>query len=177
MFESDDPDELAAALRSLPSMKLDVSDATTAAIRTASELAAAGKLDEAVAAYEQLLDEVATSDYETAAVAHMYAIIVEDPQEKLAINEKALRAAEACAGEFPPQLFASLYANVGYSKRELGDLVDARRWYEKAVAAADALDDGDDYGRMVRAGIASQLRLLDDNVGGTSEATGGSPSG
>ena len=139
-------------------MKLDISDETMGSLRKAQELAAAGAVREAVTEYKRLLDSLA-DDYETAAVAHMYALIVDDPSEKLAINEGALRAAERC-GRFPPPLFASLYANIGYSKIELGDRDDARRWYEKAARSARDLDD-DDYGRMVRAGIENQLRSLD----------------
>jgi DNA-directed RNA polymerase subunit RPC12/RpoP len=77
-----------------------------------------------------------------------------------AINTDALRRAER-VGErrFPGALFASLYANIGYSKIELGDREDARRWYVKAEEAAGGLDD-DDYGRMVRAGIRRQLDEL-----------------
>lgn len=140
-------------------MKLDISDETMTSIRKAQGLAAAGNIAEAMSEYRQLLDSLADNDYEASAVGHMYALIVDDPTEKLAINEQALRSAEICDG-FPPQLFASLYGNIGYSKIELGDRHDARRWYEKAAVAANGLDD-DDYGRMVRAGIASQLQSLD----------------
>lgn len=129
-------------------------------MRKAQDFASGGNLDEAVREYKRLLESVSGNDYETAAVAHMYAVIVDDPAEKLAINEEALRSAERC-DRFPPQLFASLYGNIGYSKIQLGDRDAAKGWYEKAAVAADGLDD-DDYGRMVREGIAGQLRSLRD---------------
>ena len=85
----------------------------------------------------------------------MWAVATDDPQEKLALNEDALRRADAAAA-FPPTLRASLLANLGFSHCELGDDVAARSWYLEARAAAADLPD-DDYGRMVRAGIDAQL--------------------
>lgn len=141
-------------------MQLDISDETTNGIRAAQALAAAGDVDGAISQYRRLLDAVAADPYEGAAVAHMFAIIVDDPREKLAVNEQALRLAEAVPeGRWPQPFFASLYANMGYSMIELGDRAEARRWYEKAARAAEGFDD-DEYGRMVRAGIERHLGML-----------------
>lgn len=141
-------------------MDLDISDTTRASIRAAQARAAAGDVPGAVLLYRELLGSLADDDYEGAAVAHMYALIVEDPMEKLAINEDALERAERVSSRFPKPLFASLYANLGYSKIELGEADEARRWYERAAAVATGLDD-DAYGQMVRAGIEAQLAMLE----------------
>jgi len=141
-------------------MKLEISDETTTAIRVAQATAAAGDVAAAVRQYRELLDALGHDDYQSAAVAHMFALIVDDPEEKLAINEDALmRAQRVPDGRFPAPLFASLYANLGYSNIELGRVDLARAWYEQARVAAAGLDD-DDYGRLVRSGIETQLGRL-----------------
>lgn len=129
------------------------------ALRAAGSLAAKGDNASAAAAYRALLDELGDDDYQAAAVLHMYAIVIDDPRQKLQVNEDALARAIR-SDQFPPALFASLLANLGYSHRELGDVDEARSWYTKAKAAAAGLDN-DDYGLQVRAGIERELVLLD----------------
>jgi len=147
-------------------MNLEISAETTTAIRAAQATAAAGDVESAIRQYRELLDTLVHDDYQAAAVAHMFALIVEDPEEKLAINEDALeRAQRVPDGGFPAPLFASLYGNLGYSSMELGRMDIARTWYEQARLAAEDLDD-DDYGRMVRSGIETQL----DRLSGLSDA-------
>lgn len=142
-------------------MNLEIDDDVLTELRRAQALAADGHLAEALNAYEALLARLVERPYQAAAVAHMYALIVDDPHQKLQVNENALRFAESVPDDgFPPPLRATLYANIGYSHRELGDPDEARAWYLRAQQAADALDD-DDYGRMMRAGIDNELRNLD----------------
>src|SRR5688500_15093287 len=60
-------------------MKLDIPDSTMARIREAQALAAAGDVAGAVVRYRALLSEVEDDDYQGAAIAHMFALIVDDP--------------------------------------------------------------------------------------------------
>ena len=140
-------------------MALNISDDTKAGIGAAKALEASGDLDGAIRRFEALLESLGDNHYDAAVVLHMLAIPVEDPAQKLAINEEALRRAEQVPDDgFPKPMFASLYANVGYSKVALGDLDAARHFYRKAEAVAAGLDD-DDYGNQVRSEI--QKRLAD----------------
>ena len=144
-------------------MNLDLPEAVLTAIRDANRHASAGDPEAAEAAYQKLLQIVGDDDYQAAAVLHMYAVVVQDPERKIHLNLDALDHAES-AENFPPALFASLYGNIGYSYLEAGDHAQARVWYGKAEAAASGLDD-DDYGRMVRDGISSNLAALLDGAG------------
>ena len=139
-------------------MSLDLPEPVLAEIRRAQSLAASGNAEGASDAYRALLDQVNGDAMQAVAVLHMWAVMVDDPQEKLALNEDALRRADA-APDFPPPLRASLFGNLGFSHRELGDDEAARSWYLEAKVAAAGLPD-DDYGRMVRQGIDAQLDLL-----------------
>ena len=140
---------------------LDLAPDVLAEIRRAQALAAEGDVAGAVAVYESLMAAVDDDDFHAASVAHMYAIVVDDPARKLEINEEALRRAERVTdGRFPEALHASLLANLGYSHLVLGEREAARHWYERAKEAAKGLDD-DDYGRKVRAGIDGQLAVMD----------------
>lgn len=139
-------------------MSLDIPDHVTAEIRRAQALAVNGDVDGASAAYRALLEEVSSDAQQAVAVLHMWAIVIDDPHEKLAINEEALRRADEAA-DFPAPLRASLLANLGFSHQALGDTATARSWYLQARGAAAELAD-DDYGAMVREGIERQLELL-----------------
>ena len=140
---------------------MNISGETTAGIGAAKAFEAASDVDSAIQRYEALLESLANNDHDAAVVLHLLAIAVEDPVRKLALNEEALRRAEAVPDSgFPKQMFASLYANVGYARIGLGDLDAARECYRKAETIAAALDD-DDYGRMVRSEIQKRLADLE----------------
>ena len=141
-------------------MTLDLDDHVMEGLARAQAFVGEDKIDDAKAVYEGLLDELRDDPRQAAAVAHMYAIIVDDPGEKLAINEESLRLAEAVGEDaFPVPLRATLFANIGWSHLVLGDRVAATGWYERAEEAAAGLGD-DDYGNMMRNGIAAHLAKL-----------------
>jgi tetratricopeptide (TPR) repeat protein len=139
-------------------MGLDISDEIEAAIGAAQTLAAGGDVAAATDAFEAILDSLGDDHVQAAAVLHMYAVVVEDLPKKLAINEEALRRADAAA-DFPPGFRASLLANIGYSHRALGNIDLARSWYVEAQTAASLLPD-DDYGRMIRDAAANAVASL-----------------
>ena len=131
-------------------MQLDLSPTTQAAIRTAQRLIEDGDVPAALAVYDELLRAVGDDHCEATAVLHVRALILEDPAERLWANEAALQRAEL--GDLPESVRATLYANVGASHHALGHRAEARRWYERALAAADD--------PALRDGVESQLSRL-----------------
>lgn len=126
----------------------------------AADLQRSGDLDGARAAYRALLDAPGTDDAGAAYVLHMLAVIVDDPQSKLDLNVESLERAESAGPEtFPIEMKASVFANIGYSHRALGDLDAARRWYEQAQSAADQLPD-DEYGNFIRSSAQKALDAI-----------------
>src|SRR5688500_17242290 len=132
-------------------MRLEIPDHLTDENRRAQALAAKGRLEDANDAYRAHLEQLDKNPAQSATVLNMWAIIIDDPHEKLAVNQEALRRADN-APDFPGPLRASLLANLGYSQLTLGDHDAARSWYLQAREAAAGLAD-DDYGAMVRDGI------------------------
>ena len=133
-------------------MQLDLSPATQAALRTAQRLIDDDDLPAALAVCDELLRSLADDHREATAVLHVRALAVTDPAEKLWANEAALHRAELAG--LPEAVRATLYANVAWSHHALGHLADARRWYERAHAAADATD------VALRRGVEEQLARL-----------------
>jgi tetratricopeptide (TPR) repeat protein len=129
-------------------------------IGAAKALADDGKMEDARSAYVALLDDLRDDPRQAAGVLHMYAIVVDDLHEKLAINEEALRLADSVGDAFPFALKATLYANIGFSHATLGNSAAAVDWYQQAKIAAAGLDD-DDYGNMMRTGIDGTLERLE----------------
>lgn len=95
-------------------MRLAIPDHVTAEIRRAQALAADGEVDAADAVFRALLEQVGDGPAQAVAVLHMWAIVIEDPHKKLAVNEEALRRADDDES-FPAPLRASLLANLGFS--------------------------------------------------------------
>jgi hypothetical protein len=143
-------------------MTLDLDTRVLDGIAEAKTLAADGNTAAAQRVYRELLAELDDDPRQAVCVLHMYAIVVDDLHEKLAINEEALRRATALSEDvFPEAMRATLYANLGWSRLSLGDAAAAKDWYVRAQVAAEGLDD-DDYGRMMRHGVKRQLELLAD---------------
>ncbi|MEY2473708.1 MAG: hypothetical protein QOK28_3037 [Actinomycetota bacterium] len=140
-------------------MAYDIDDWVLARIGIAKGLADDGKTDDARAAYRALLEDLRDDPRQAAGVLHMYAIVIDDLHEKLAINEEALRLADSVGDAFPFASKATLYANIGFSHEALGDSAAALDWYQQAKIAAAGLDN-DDYGNMMRNGIDGILSRL-----------------
>ncbi|MEY2425872.1 MAG: hypothetical protein QOI61_1444 [Actinomycetota bacterium] len=133
-------------------------------LMVAADMQRSGDMDGARAKYRALLDDVATDDADAATVLHLLAVIVDDPQSKLELNIESLeRAEKAAPNNFPAEMKSSIFANIGYSHRELGDLEEARAWYMRARATADALPD-DDYGARLRENTQRELDALDARI-------------
>ncbi len=132
---------------------------------SAADMQRSDDMDGARAKYRALLDDPETDDAGAATVLHLLAVIVDDSQAKLDLNIESLERAERAGPEkFPAEMKASIFANVGYSHRELGDLEEARRWYKRARATADELPD-DDYGKRLRENTQRELDALEARIG------------
>ena len=96
---------------------------------------------------------VAGDDYEACVAAHYLARHQPNPEETLRWNQESLRLAEAVGDDRVQYFFPSLLLNLGHSLEVLGNIVEARRYYDLAAARVDTLP-SDQYGNMVRNGIA-----------------------
>lgn len=76
----------------------------------------------------------ARDDFEACIAAHYMARHQADPHDKLRWNQEALVRAEAVGDERVDNFYPSLYLNLGQSYEALGDLAEARRYYELAAA-------------------------------------------
>jgi hypothetical protein len=111
----------------------------------------AGRPDEARALFARAWD-ARSDDFEACIAAHYLARHQPTPADTLAWNRRALDLADAVADERVRGFHPSLYLNLAHSHEQLGDLAEARRFYDLAAAASAALPD-DRYGGTVRQGI------------------------
>ncbi len=92
-----------------------------------------GRPEAARSAYLQAW-ELAQDDYEACVAAHYVARLQSDPAVTLHWNQVALARAEAVNDERVRSFFPSLYLNLGQSYEELGQQVEAERYYALAAA-------------------------------------------
>ena len=105
--------------------------------------------------------DAASDNFEACIAAHYVARHQPTPQDQLWWNEEALRLAEAVGDERVKDFFPSLWLNLGRSHEVLGHVADAKRYYELAAVAAEALP-VNRYGTIVRDGAAAgQQRVVD----------------
>ena len=107
--------------------------------------------------------EVASDAFEACIAAHYVARHQPNPEETLRWNQVAWRLARAagddrCAGFVP-----SLLLNLGHSYETLGNLPQAKQYYESAMERAKVLPP-DQYGNMVRDGISRGLQRVAANA-------------
>lgn len=111
----------------------------------------AGRHDEARTLFAQAWD-AHSDDWEACIAAHYLARHQPTPEDTLRWNQEALDRANAVADDRIDGFYPSLYLNLGHSHEQLGNLDEARRYYD--LAAAEAADlPGDRYGGVVRQGI------------------------
>lgn len=87
---------------------------------------------EARALYRQAWQS-ATHDYEACIAAHYVARIQDTPEEIFRWNQEALNRANAVNDARVAAFFPSLYVNMGQSYELLGNLEEARRYYDLAA--------------------------------------------
>ena len=111
-----------------------------------------GRHEDALALFMQAW-EAARDDYDACVAAHFVARHQDSPQETLRWNQEALARALAVGDERVQGFYPSLYLNMGYSYELLGNLAEARKYYDLAAEGVDDLPEGR-YGDIVRQGIA-----------------------
>ncbi len=111
----------------------------------------AGRPDDARVLFARAWD-ARTDDWEACVAAHYLARHQPTPQDALRWNQEALDRAHGVTDDRVRGFFPSLYLNLGHAHEQLGDLDQARRFYDRAAAESAALPD-DRYGSVVRQGI------------------------
>jgi tetratricopeptide (TPR) repeat protein len=91
----------------------------------------AGRLDEARTLAIQAW-EAATDDFEACMAAHYVARFQTQPEEIFHWNEIALQRANACERWQVESFYPSLYVNMGYAYEQMGNLVEAEKYYALA---------------------------------------------
>lgn len=91
-----------------------------------------GKSEEARAFYTQAW-QAAQSDFEACVAAHYMARLQPDNEEKLRWNQIALEKAARVSDGSVQDFYPSLYLNLGQSYELLGNLPEAKRYYDLAA--------------------------------------------
>jgi tetratricopeptide (TPR) repeat protein len=91
-----------------------------------------GQPDKAHSLYQQAW-AAAQDDFEACIAAHYVARHQENPEERLRWNQIALKRAQAVADGRVQEFYPSLFLNMGYSFALLGNLAEAKRYYDLAA--------------------------------------------
>ena len=101
-----------------------------------------GQIEKARSLYQKAW-EAAQDDHDACIAAHYVARHQEDPKERLRWNQVALDKANAIPDHSVQEFYLSLFLNMGQSYELLGDLNEAKRYYDLAKDESDArTDDG-----------------------------------
>ena len=128
---------------------------------------ARGGADAAADARAELIDAydaqaAAGNHYRACVLAHYVATMsVSEPDEQMRWNRLALDHAAGAEPADVAGFMPSLLGSIGASALAVGDRTSALAYYERAATHLEALTD-DDYGRMVRSRIETQLQGLRD---------------
>ncbi len=93
-----------------------------------------GEIDKARALYQKAW-EAAQDDYDACIAAHYVARHQEDHKERLHWNQIALNKANAVTDQSVQEFYPSLFLNLGLSHELLGNLNEAKRYYDLAAEA------------------------------------------
>ncbi|AKG52715.1 hypothetical protein DGWBC_0022 [Dehalogenimonas sp. WBC-2] len=102
--------------------------------------------------------EMRKDDYDACIAAHYMARYQENAEDTLKWNMRALEHA-AAVDKRVLGFYASLYLNVGKSNEDLGNLPEARHYYELASAKLDMVPDGE-YKETLKSGIKTALERV-----------------
>ena len=91
-----------------------------------------GQLEKARKLYQEAWAAV-QDDYEACIAAHYVARHQELPSERLCWNQIALDRANAVSADRVQEFYPSLFLNMGQSHELLGDLIEAKRYYDLAA--------------------------------------------
>lgn len=99
-------------------------------------------------------------DFDACVAAHYVARHQPSHEETLRWNQQALDHADAVRDERVEGFYPSLYLNMGHAYELIGDIGEARRYYDLAAARSGILPDGR-YGDVVQKGIQEGRRRVD----------------
>jgi tetratricopeptide (TPR) repeat protein len=119
-----------------------------------------GRLGDARRLFLQAWD-ARRSDYEACVAAHYLARHQESAEDRLYWNQMALKHAKAVGDDTVKGFYASLYLNMGWSYENLGNMSQARAYYDLASIHLDDLPAGP-YRDVVASGIENGRKRLDD---------------
>lgn len=102
---------------------------------------------------------LSTDDYDASIAAHFLARHQKTPEETLKWNKESLYRANAVNDERISGFYPSLYLNLGYSFEVLGEIDEARHYYDLAAEHAADLPDTP-YGAVVRNGIERAFQRI-----------------
>jgi hypothetical protein len=128
----------------------------------------AGRHDEAAKLYQDAWN-ARTGNYEACIASHYLARLQPSPVDALHWNSEALRFAELASETVPCDFFPSLYLNIGKSHEDLGNFVEAKKFYSMAESASAALPDGE-YAGTVKRGIRRGLERVTSALPGEAAA-------
>ena len=92
----------------------------------------AGQPERASELYQQAW-QTARDDYEACIAAHYLARFQPSPADSLHWNQEALHLAEALSDGRAKDFYPSLYLNMGRSYEQIGNLPEAKRYYDLAA--------------------------------------------
>jgi rifampin ADP-ribosylating transferase len=119
------------------------------------------KPEEAKELFLQAWNESIT-DFEKFTSAHYVARHQSSIEEKLQWDITAIECALRIESEEIKGVYPSLYLNIGKGYEDLGDNINARKYYQLANSFMDSLlDDG--YGTMIKGGITNGLERVSIN--------------
>jgi tetratricopeptide (TPR) repeat protein len=117
-----------------------------------------GKPNEALLLFMRAWDQ-SKDDYEACIAAHYVARQQKALSDVLRWNQASLDRADAVSDERVAGFYPSLYLNMGKAHEDLGNLEQAKTYYELAFAKIDNLPSGP-YSEVVRKGIARGLKRV-----------------
>jgi hypothetical protein len=91
------------------------------------------QIETARACYQQAW-EARLDDYDACVAAHYVARFQESPAESLRWNQIALEHANAVSDDRGKDFYPSLYLNLGQAHENLGDPVEAQKYYDLAAS-------------------------------------------
>lgn len=122
------------------------------------ELERNGRLEEASAIFMKAWEE-SRNDFERCVSAHYVARRQKTPAENLRWNQVSLEYADAIEDGRVRGFYPSLYLNIGWAYEDLGNRVEAKKYYELAETRLETLPEGS-YRETVRDGIERGLRRV-----------------
>lgn len=117
-----------------------------------------GKVEDALNFYMQAWN-LRQDDYDACIVSHYVARLQQTPQDILHWNQESLNYADRVNDERVRGFYPSLYLNLGKSHEDLGNLDEARKYYQMAADSLHVLPEGQ-YADVVKRGVGKGLERV-----------------